>query len=405
MAKPAPLSVEDAISRVLAGATPTPKEDVKLTESAGRTLATPLVAKLTQPPFDATAMDGYAVRAEDVATLPATLEIIGEAAAGHPFSGTLSKYQAVRIFTGAPLPQGADAIVIQENTTRKGNAVRIVEGTPEPAHIRPAGCDFKAGDGALEDGTKLEARHIALAAAMGHDTLPVHRKPSVAILATGDELVEPGTTPGEGQIVASNAYAIAAMVSAAGGEPRLLGIARDTKESLQQKITAAKDADILITIGGASVGDHDLVAPALKDAGFEMDFWKIAMRPGKPLTFAQRNDQRAIGLPGNPVSSIICTKIFVEPLITLMCGRATDRPATQTAQLAAPLGPNGPRQHYMRATLETASDGNGLIVHALENQDSSLLSILARSNALLIRPPHQDALKTGDLVTVMPIDF
>lgn len=401
----AALSVEEALAHILKGAEPTKAESVALTEAAGRTLAEPLNATLTQPPFDAAAMDGYAVRAEDVATLPASLQVIGEAAAGHPFSNSVSAGEAVRIFTGAAVPTGADAIVIQENTERDGSTVRVVDGNPDPTHIRPSGGDFQKDQTVMAPGTELEARHIALAAAMGHPTVRAYRKPVVAILATGDELVEPGTRPGDGQIVASNSYAIAAMAASAGGKPHLIGIARDTPESLAAKISEAESADILVTIGGASTGDHDLVAPALKAAGFEMDFWKIAMRPGKPLMFAQRSGQRAIGLPGNPVSSIICAKVFIEPLIAAMCGLPSTRQQTKTARLTAPLGPNGPRQHYMRATIEAAPNGHGSVVHPAQNQDSSLLTVLAQSNALLIRPPHQPPLKKGDKVTVMPIDF
>ncbi len=401
----APLSVEDALAQILSGAEPVGTEAVPLSEAAGRTLAEPLVATLTQPPFDATAMDGYAVRLADVEKLPAELAVIGEAAAGHPFSGDVAPGQAVRIFTGAPLPKGADAIVIQENTQANGSTVRVVDVSPDPSHIRPSGGDFKSGEAVLAAGIKLEARHIGLAAAMGHPSVVVYRKPLVAILSTGDELVEPGTTPAAGQIVSSNGFALAAMIAAAGGQPHLLGIARDTAESLAEKIDEAKDADILVTIGGASVGDHDLVAPALKTAGFEMDFWKIAMRPGKPLMQAKRPGQRAIGLPGNPVSSIVCTKVFIEPLVKAMCGQSGATSPTRTARLATPLGPNGPRQHYMRATVEPAPDGHGLIAKPAENQDSSLLTILAQSNALLIRAPNQPALEKGDKVTVMQIDF
>ncbi|MCH9807476.1 MAG: molybdopterin molybdotransferase MoeA [Alphaproteobacteria bacterium] len=398
------LSVEEAIAHILAGAKPTTSEPVGLLDAVDRTLAEPLVAKLTQPPFDASAMDGYAVRADDVDTRPATLEIIGEAAAGHPFPGKVATGQAVRIFTGAPLPEGADAIVIQENTNRQGDRVTITEGTPDPAHIRPSGGDFASGTVMIEAGTALQPRHIALAAAMGHAELSVHRKPVVAILATGDELVEPGTAPGPGQIVASNSYAIAAMLTRAGADARLLGIASDTMESLAASLGQARDADVLITIGGASVGDHDLVSPALSKAGFDLDFWKIAMRPGKPLMFAKKPGQRAIGVPGNPVSSIICTAIFVLPLIAALSGRSLDAAATLQAPLTWPVGPNGPRQHYMRATLDHLENGQ-LQVTPASNQDSSLLSVLAYSNALIIREPHAPALSAGRNVTVLPIDF
>lgn len=398
------LSVEEALTRILADAKPTSSETVGLIDAVSRTVAEPLAAELTQPPFDASAMDGYAVRADDVDTRPATLEIIGEAAAGHPFTDKLSSGQAVRIFTGAPLPEGADAIVIQENTTREGDRITITEGIPDPAHIRPSGGDFTSGAVMIEAGTALQPRHIALAAAMGHCQLNVHRKPVVAILATGDELVEPGTTPGPGQIVASNSYAIAAMLTRAGADTRLLGIAADTMESLSGSLERARTADVLITIGGASVGDHDLVSPTLSKAGFELDFWKIAMRPGKPLMFAKKPGQLAIGLPGNPVSSIICTRIFVIPLIAALSGRALDTPGTLQAPLTWPIGPNGPRKHFMRGTLDQLENGQ-LQVTPASRQDSSLLSVLAYSNALIIREPHAPALSEGRKVTVLRIDF
>ncbi|MBU2580695.1 MAG: molybdopterin molybdotransferase MoeA [Alphaproteobacteria bacterium] len=402
------LSVDDALARILDGAGPTQTERVCLPQADGRTLAEPLVAKLTQPPFHASAMDGYAVRADDVATLPASLTLIGEAAAGHPYSGSpLALGQTVRIFTGAPLPEGADAIVIQENTERgEGNLVRVVDGTPDPGHVRPAGGDFLKGATGLEPGTRLMPRHIALAASMGHDTLPVRRKPVVAVIATGDELVEPGTPPGPGQIVASNGYAIAAMVNRAGGQAKLLGIARDTLPSLKSHLELAAGADILVTIGGASVGDHDLVAKALAAEGFELDFWKIAMRPGKPLMFAQNEiGQRAIGVPGNPVSSIICTAIFVLPLIAAMTGVRNAATTTELqASLTQSLAKNGPRQHYMRANLTLTADGKPTVTPA-SSQDSALLSILCEANALIVRQPNAPALGEGDKVTVRTIEF
>ena len=397
------LTVDEALARVLAGAEPTPSEDVGLLEAVGRTIAEPLVARLTQPPFDASAMDGYAVRKADVDDLPVSLDIIGEAAAGHPFAGAIKQGQAVRIFTGAPLPAGSDAIIIQENTDRDGNTVHIKDGDPDPGHVRPSGGDFSAGQKIIPPGTQLLPRYIALAAAMGHSKLKVHRKPVVAILATGDELVEPGTTPKPGQIVASNGYAIAAMVEAAGGSPRPLGIARDTLPDLQTKLAQAGDADVVITIGGASVGEHDLVENALTSSGFELDFWKIAMRPGKPLMFAQRASQRAVGVPGNPVSAIICTHIFVRPLIAALSGNGHNATIPREARLTTPLERNGQRQHYMRASLERTADGD--VVTPAESQDSSLLSVLAKSNALIVRAPAAAALRAGEKVTVLPIDF
>ncbi len=406
MPKPA-LSVDEALARIIAGTSPTASEYIKLLEATGRTLSEPLKAKLTQPPFHASAMDGYAVRATDVSKLPARLKLIGEAAAGHPYTGSpIAPGETVRIFTGAPLPDGADAVVIQENSERDVQGlVNVIAGKPDPGHVRPAGGDFIKGATGIEAGTRLKPRHIALAAAMGHDTLPVHRKPVVAIVATGDELVAPGTLPGAGQIVASNGYAIAAMVEKAGGQARLLGIARDTLSSLESRLEDAKNADILITIGGASVGDHDLVSKALEAAGFKLDFWKIAMRPGKPLMFAQKTGQRAVGVPGNPVSSIICTAIFVLPLVRALSGDSSRNPAELIeASLTAPLEKNGPRQHFMRASLTTATDGTAVVKPAA-SQDSALLTVLSESNALIVRPPHAPPLAKGDKVTVRTIDF
>jgi len=398
------LPVADALRRILEGAEAGSAEEVDLIAASGRVLAEPIAAKFSQPPFDASAMDGYAVRGADVAELPAKLKVIGEAAAGHPFSGSIASGEAVRIFTGAPVPPGADAIVIQENTQRSGDSVTVRDGTPDPEHIRKHGSDFLAEQALLPAGLRLAARHVALAAAMGHGRLKVARKPVVAVLATGDELVEPGKTPAPGQIVASNGYGIAAMVEAAGAEARLLGIAADTMDSLEAKFAEAADADILITIGGASVGDHDLVGRAIDEAGGSMDFWKIAMRPGKPLMFARREAQRIIGLPGNPVSSLICTRVFVVPLVKKLLGLDEAQETAQTAQLTHALGKNGPRQHYMRATLSFGADGSRQVT-AAPTQDSSFLSLLTASNCLIVRAPDAEELPTGGTVSVLPIDF
>ena len=277
------LTVEEAIARILVGVAPLAPETVPLAAAGGRVLAAPVRATLTQPPFDASAMDGYAVRAADVAKLPATLAVIGEAAAGSGFRGRLGSGEAVRIFTGAPVPDGADAIVIQENTKRDGATVRVVDGKPDPEHVRPRGGDFAEGQELLATGRVRDARAITLAAAMGHATLSVRRRPVVAILSTGDELVQPGERPGPDQIVASNSFGLAAMVAGYGGAPRVLPVARDTKASLTACLDQAAGADILVTTGGASVGDHDIVAPVLRERGMDLDFWKIAIRPGKPL--------------------------------------------------------------------------------------------------------------------------
>jgi len=398
------LSVEEALARIVDGVAPLEAETVPLLEAAGRVLAAPLQARLTQPPFPASAMDGYAVRTADVAILPAKLKVIGEAAAGHGFGGKVGAGEAVRIFTGAPVPEGADAIVIQENAAREGGTAVVREGHPDAEHIRPRGFDFAAGATLIAAGDLLDARRITLAAAMGHAALPVSRKPVVAILATGDELVPPGTMPGPDQIVCSNTYGVAAMVARAGGVPRLLGIARDTAEDLAAKVAQAAGADILVTIGGASVGDHDLVAPVLQARGMALDFWKIAMRPGKPLMFGRLGASRVLGLPGNPVSSLICARIFLLPLIARMLGKGPEAAAKLTARLAEPLAANGPRTHYMRAVLERGTDGVAR-VREVRSQDSSLLSPLAEANVLLVRAPKAPAVEAGASVEVMSLDF
>ena len=399
------LSVEDALARILSGAQPTAAEDVALADAADRVLAADIAARLTQPPFDASAMDGYAVRAGDVAQLPAALHLIGESAAGHAFDGRISAGETVRIFTGAPVPEGADAIVIQENAKAEGATIHVVEGVPDPHHIRPRGGDFQSGSSMLDAGHRLNSRDILLAAAMGHARLAIRRRPRVAILATGDELVAPGETPRADQIVSSNPYGLAAMLRGYGADPVLLGIARDTLTSLASHIAAAEDADILLTIGGASVGDHDLVVPALEQAGMTLDFWKIAMRPGKPMIFGRRGRQYVLGLPGNPVSSMICTRVFVVPLIAALLGRDPAEARTmQRATLDAPLERNGPRTHYMRARFVNPGPGHRR-VRAVANQDSSLIAPLASADCLIVRPPHAAALDGGCRVDVLPLDF
>lgn len=398
------LSVDEALARILDGVQPTGVERVPLFHAAHRILAENVRATLTQPPFDASAMDGYAVRAADVAMLPATLTLIGEARAGEGFSGSVRAGQCARIFTGAPVPEGADAIVIQENTKPDGSRVTVVVGTPDPSHIRPRGGDFAEGQILLSPGRVLDARAILLAAAMGHGTLQVRRKPVIAVLATGDELVEPGETPGRDQIVSSNPYGLGAMIASAGGEPRLLGIARDTRAALEEKIAAAADADVLVTTGGASVGDHDLVGPVLKSRGMALDFWKIAMRPGKPMLFGKLGAQRVLGLPGNPVSALICGRVFLIPLIDRLLGRESSGATAIRAQLTEPIEKNGPRQHYMRAVISRDESG-GLLVTPQLSQDSSLMSPLAASNALIVRAIDAPALKAGDEVDVLPLDF
>jgi molybdopterin molybdotransferase len=398
------LSGAEALRRILDGVEPTAADTVPIEDAAGRVLAAPLAARLTQPPFDASAMDGYAVRAADIAHLPARLEVVGRAAAGHPYGGTVETGQAVRIFTGAPVPHGADAIVIQENTVGDDACVEVRDGFPDPAHIRPRGFDFREGEVLLQRGRRLGPREIALAAAMGYGDVPVRRRPLVAIVATGDELVPPGQPPGPGAIVSSNHLGVAALAAQAGAAPRQLGIARDTRDSLERHLERASGADILVTIGGASVGDSDLVGPVLENRGMALAFWKIDMRPGKPLMFGRLGAQYVLGLPGNPVSALICGRVFLVPLIRALLGLPQEDPAGRRAYLAESIEANGPRQHYMRVGLRVRPEGT-LEAFPARSQDSSLLAPLAAADALLVRPPDAPGLLAGAEVSVLLLDF
>ncbi len=394
-----PLSVDQALERILAGVEAMPVERVDIGSAHGRALAEPLSAQHTQPPFNASAMDGYAVRGSDVLSLPSRLRVIGESAAGRGYGGAIAAGQCVRIFTGAPVPEGADTIVIQENTTREGDDVIVGAQEPDSDYIRKRGFDFAQGQCLLEASRVLNAREIMLAASMGHGSVPVRIRPRVALLATGDELVLPGTSPSPDQIVCSNPFGIAAMVTGAGGSPSFQGIAKDTREALHAKLDAAREADIVVTIGGASVGDHDLVGPVLAERGMKLDFWKIAMRPGKPLMFGTLDGQRVMGLPGNPVSSMICTRVFLVPLIRRLLGLPETEFARLTARLDVDMPANGPRQHYARAVLK---DG---MVRPVASQDSSLIAALAGSNALIVQPPHSPRWPASTEVEVLLLDF
>lgn len=403
MAAPA-LTVDEALARLLDGAVPFGSERVSIEDAQNRILAEPLSARWTQPPFDASAMDGYAIRAADAATLPARLKIIGESAAGHPFDGSVGPGQAVRIFTGAPVPAGADAVVIQEDTDRDGAHVIVRGDNVDFGNIRPRGGDFSAGMRLLEAGRRMGPRELSLAASMGHGDVAVWRKPKVAILSTGDELVPPGETPGVGQIVSSNYLGVGALARLAGAEVVQLGIARDTEASLIEHVERARDADVLVTTGGASVGDHDLVGPVLSELGMELSFWKIAMRPGKPLMSGRLGALRVVGLPGNPVSAMVCARVFLVPLIEHLAGRSKATDSTRPARAAVAIEANGPRQHYMRATLAPGVDGIPMVT-PVRSQDSSLLSPLAIADCLIVRSIRAGPVAPGEMVPVLPLDF
>ncbi len=398
------LSVEEARSRILADVTATAVETVDLLSADRRVLTEDLAALRTQPPFDVSAMDGYAVRAADIKAFPARLKVIGESAAGHGFHINVDTGQAVRIFTGAPVPAGADAIVIQEDTERDGETVVVQECIPEAGHVRKRGFDFQDGQTLLSGRTVLTPRDITLAAAMGHGSLEVRRRPTVGLIATGDELVLPGQETGRDQIVCSNPFGIAAIVERIGAEAHFLGIAKDNRDDLAALCERGRDMDVLVTIGGASVGDHDIVAPVLQDMGMTLDFWRIAMRPGKPLMFGRLGKTHVIGLPGNPVSSLICTWIFIVPLIAKLLGRQDSGLTMKPARLSEAMSKNGPREHYMRGVSETLADGS-LAVAPVRSQDSSLLSPLAQADVLIVRPPHDPERAIGDSVSISQIDF
>ena len=401
------ITVDEALARVLASAeTPLREESVALAEAHGRVLARDMRALRTQPPFANSAMDGYAVRAVDAAGPPVSLTVVGEAAAGRAFAGALGPGEAVRIFTGAPAPAGADAIVVQEETQRDGDRVTIAAAVSPGDNLRPEGLDFRAGEPLLSAGRRLSPRDVALAAAANHADVWVRRRPRVAILATGDELVAPGGALGPSQIVASNNFSVAGIVEACGGIAIDLGIARDTMADLDAAIRKAigLGVDVLVTLGGASVGDHDLVQKALVAAGMELGFWKIAMRPGKPLMHGRLGELRVLGLPGNPTSSTVCAILFLRPLLRALQG-APDAGAdpTRPGRLGADAKANGPRQDYARAALTRDAEGV-LAATPVALQDSSLVKEMARADGLIVRPPRAQAAKAGDPCRVIPFD-
>ncbi len=391
------LPVPDAKSRLLSGAGPIEQmEAVPLAQASGRVLARDIRARLTQPPFHASAMDGYALAAADAPEIGSVLTVVGSAAAGHAFEGKLDRGQAVRIFTGAPVPAGADTILIQEDAEKlDGDRIRTTFEVTAGRHIRPSGQDFAEGETVLKAGTQLDFSYLTVAAAMNHPNLPVYRKPVVAILATGDELLPPGTEPGPAQIIASSTFGISALVRDNGADVVDLGIVRDDPEKIEAAVSMARLAgvDVLVTLGGASVGDHDLVQASLKSAGMTLDFWRIAMRPGKPLMVGSLDGIHVLGLPGNPVASMVTGMLFLEPLLRRLA-HLPDRTREIGAVTAQALKPNDQRQDYLRATLSRNAEGL-LVAKAFDKQDSSMMKIFAHADGLIVRPPHAPELAVG----------
>ena len=397
------LNVDDALKQLLSDISVSEIENVSLHNATARVLAADLVANRDQPPFRASAMDGYAIRGDNVKELPTKLQVIGEVPAGHHFSDVLQDWEAVRIFTGAPVPEGADTVVMQEKTERDGAFVSIQQEIKKGSNIREAGQDFGKGDTLLKKGTELTYRHLALAAAMNHAVLPVYKRPVIAILATGDELVLPGETPTESQIIAANNFAIASLAQTIGADIMDLGIARDdmTEISTTIKKAVAAEVDCLITIGGVSVGDHDLVQEALKGAGMELKFWRIAMRPGKPLLAGKLGKTQVLGLPGNPVSSMTCALLFLQPIIRKMLGKKGPY-QIMDAVLGNALPENDYRQSYMRAQTHIDEKGR-TVASTYSDQDSSKLASFAQADCVIVRPPNTPASEAGALCKIITL--
>ena len=397
------MPVAEALRLVLIDAKPLQVETVTLDRARGRVLAEDMAALRTQPPAAVSAMDGYAVRASDVATAPATLKVIGEIAAGHPFARQIAAGQAARIFTGGLMPDGSDTVVIQELTSREGDNVVVQKPTAKGRNVRNQGIDFTQGEVLLRKGRRLTDRDVMLAAAMNHPNVSVYREPKVAVLGTGDELVPPGDTPRSGEIVYSNGFALIALARSEGADTRDLGIARDRVEDISKAIGRAREwgADILVTSGGASVGEHDLVQRALAAAGLDLSFWRVALRPGRPMMHGRLGMMQVLGVPGNPVSSYVCAFLFLVPLIRRLSGRSDVEPRPVRARLGANLPANDERADYLRATLADGPDG--LVATPLPSQDSSLMAPLARADCLVIREAHAPAAVAGSDCVILKL--
>ena len=398
------IAVEEALQQVLAHAVALPAEQVPLAETDGRVLARDLKALRSQPPADLSAMDGYAVRSSDVTKAPVRLKVIGEVAAGRPFTSVVGPGEAARIFTGGVLPDGSDTVVVQEQSARDGDSVEIQKPSVKGRNVRVRGLDFRQGDTHLTAGHHLRARDLALAAGMNHPFLPVYRRPKVVLFATGDELVPPGTEPGPGQIVYSNGFALAALAREEGADVAELGVVGDKLDETIAAVRKARGlrADILVTTGGASVGDYDLVQKAFAAEGMELSFWKIAMRPGRPLMHGRLGAMHVLGLPGNPVSSYVCAFLFLVPLIRRMSGRNDLVEPTESALLGCDLPANDERADYLRATLKAGSDGP--IATPLPIQDSSMMAALSQADCLVVRAPYEPAAKAGSRCRIIKFE-
>ncbi|MBX4911275.1 MULTISPECIES: gephyrin-like molybdotransferase Glp [Rhizobium] len=396
------LPVADALDRLLSRAKPVAaSETLPLAEAEGRVLAADLTARLTQPPFNASAMDGYALRREDAPEPGAVLRVIGVSSAGHGFGGSVGQGEAVRIFTGAPVPPGADSVLLQEDAEKIDGGIRTTFPVRQGQHVRPRGQDFAEGEAVLPAGTVLDFSRLTVAAGMNRPDVEVLKRPLIAILATGDELLPPGSKPGPSQIIASNTFGIAALARKAGADVLDLGIVPDDKAEITAAVDRARDAkaDVIVTLGGASVGDHDLVQVTLIDAGMQLDFWRIAMRPGKPLMVGSFGETHVLGLPGNPVSSLVCSLLFLEPLIRKLASLPPVRRET-TLEAAVTLRANDHRQDYIRARLAKSTTGNWL-AEPFGKQDSSMMKVFAQADCLIIRPPHAPELPAGAACPVL----